>query len=719
MERKQLFIRFAALPVILAALLLSFGFVLYDLQVVNGADYAQQSVRKIAISEVVPASRGEILDSYGRVLVSNRTSYQVELDTSLMGEERNEILLQLIEVCREQGIEWTDSLSDSLSESAPFRYTVAQPFYSMGEDGKADLTRLGRVAEKNKWIQKKSDQSGAGEGGQSGDARSYDFPTAAELMDLMRESFDLDESLSDRDARALAGVLYELELRRREVVYSTYLFAEDVDIAFISRVKELGLKGVTIKTASVREYNTSYAAHILGRVGLMSPEEWEYYQTVDRDGDSKADYQMDDSVGKDGAEKAFEEYLRGAEGTRIIEQNTAGKIVSQTWQKETVPGGNVSLTIDIDLQAKVEEVLAAGIAKLSSKEVQGAAAAIVKVDDGSVLSLASYPTFDLANYSADYTENAQDPLKPLFNRALLGTYAPGSTFKMVTAIAGLEELGEDGKPIITPTTQIRDTGVYTYYGANGPRCWIYNQRRQTHGLQTVSQAIKNSCNVFFYDVGRRVGIQRLQDYAAKFGLGEKTGIELAEAEGVMAGPEYTESMGGTWYDGNTLSVAIGQESSQFTPIQLANYIATLVNGGTRYQVHLLKSVKSHDFSEVLYEYEPVVLDTIEIEKANLDAVKEGMLALTTEGSVAKYFSGLDVQVGAKTGSAQLNASSSSSNAVFVCFAPFDDPEIALALVVEKGGTGSELGAMAAEILEYYFSAADTQGSINPEGSLIR
>lgn len=235
----------------------------------------------------------------------------------------------------------------------------------------------------------------------------------------------------------------------------------------------------------------------------------------------------------------------------------------------------------------------------------------------------------------------------------------------------------------------------------------------------MSQAIKNSCNVFFYDVGRRVGIQRLQDYAAKFGLGEKTGIELAEAEGVMAGPEYTESMGGTWYDGNTLSVAIGQESSQFTPIQLANYIATLVNGGTRYQVHLLKSVKSHDFSEVLYEYEPVVLDTIEIEKANLDAVKEGMLALTTEGSVAKYFSGLDVQVGAKTGSAQLNASSSSSNAVFVCFAPFDDPEIALALVVEKGGTGSELGAMAAEILEYYFSAADTQGSINPEGSLIR
>ena len=399
---------------------------------------------------------------------------------------------------------------------------------------------------------------------------------------------------------------------------------------------------------------------------------------------------------------------------RIIEKNTSGKTVNESWRTQPVPGGNVALTIDIDLQAQVEQILADGVASLDSEEVEGAAAVMIGVDDGAVLAMASYPTFDLASYGTSYNDYVADPLKPLFNRALQGQYAPGSTFKMVTAVAGLEE------GIIEPDTRILDTGVYTYYGANGPRCWIYNQGRGTHGLQTVSQAIQNSCNVFFYDVGRQVGISGLQRYAAAFGLGEPTGIELFERTGIMAGPEYTESMGSTWYDGSTLSVAIGQESSQFTPVQLANYIATLANGGTRYQVHLLQSVKSYDFSQVLYEHEPVVLETIDIAPENLEAVKKGMLAVTTQGSAARYFADLDFQVGAKTGSAQLtSANTNSSNAVFVCFAPYDDPEVALALVVEKGGSGALLGSMAADILDYYFSAADTQGAVSAEGTLIR
>ena len=698
MERKQLLLRIGALVLVLAAMLTAYGGVLYDLQIVKGEDYAQQSVRKIAYPETVTASRGEILDSYGRVLVSNRTSYQVQLDTTQMGQERNDILLGLLEVCREEDVAWTDTLGQSLSAQAPVSYLRNDPFHSTdSETGETSLTWLGRVAEENGWLEE--------DGG---------IPTAAALLERMRETYGLDESLTDQEARDLAGVLYELELRSREITYSTYVFAEDVDIDFITKVKERGLSGVNIVATSVREYNTSYAAHLLGRVGPIYSEEWEYYQSLDVDGDGTPDYQMDDTVGKDGAEQAFEQYLRGTDGVRIIEKNTSGKTVSESWRTEPVPGGNVTLTIDIDLQAKVEQVLAEGVEGLNSDEVEGASAVIIGVDDGSVLAMASYPTFDLANYSANYNDYVSDPLKPLFNRALQGQYAPGSTFKMVTAIAGLEE------GIIEPDTQILDTGVYTYYGANGPRCWIYSQGRGTHGLQTVSQAIQNSCNVFFYDVGRQVGIRGLQKYAAAFGLGESTGIELYEETGVMAGPEYTEAHGDTWYDGNTLSVAIGQESSQFTPVQLANYIATLVNGGTRYQVHLLQSVKSYDFSEVLYEYEPVVLSTMDIEPENLEAVKEGMLALTTQGSVARYFADLGVQVGAKTGSAQVSsANTDSSNAVFVCFAPYDDPEIAMAIVVEKGGTGSQLGAMAAEILEYYFSAADTQGAVSAEGTLIR
>ena len=698
MERKQLLLRIGALVLVLAAMLTAYGGVLYDLQIVKGEDYAQQSVRKIAYPETVTASRGEILDSYGRVLVSNRTSYQVQLDTAQMGQERNDILLGLLEVCREEDVAWTDTLGQSLSAQAPVSYLRNDPFHSTdSETGETSLTWLGRVAEENGWLEE--------DGG---------IPTAAALLERMRETYGLDESLTDQEARDLAGVLYELELRSREITYSTYVFAEDVDIDFITKVKERGLSGVNIVATSVREYNTSYAAHLLGRVGPIYSEEWEYYQSLDVDGDGTPDYQMDDIVGKDGAEQAFEQYLRGTDGVRIIEKNTSGKTVSESWRTEPVPGGNVTLTIDIDLQAKVEQVLAEGVEGLNSDEVEGASAVIIGVDDGSVLAMASYPTFDLANYSANYNDYVSDPLKPLFNRALQGQYAPGSTFKMVTAIAGLEE------GIIEPDTQILDTGVYTYYGANGPRCWIYSQGRGTHGLQTVSQAIQNSCNVFFYDVGRQVGIRGLQKYAAAFGLGESTGIELYEETGVMAGPEYTEAHGDTWYDGNTLSVAIGQESSQFTPVQLANYIATLVNGGTRYQVHLLQSVKSYDFSEVLYEYEPVVLSTMDIEPENLEAVKEGMLALTTQGSVARYFADLGVQVGAKTGSAQVSsANTDSSNAVFVCFAPYDDPEIAMAIVVEKGGTGSQLGAMAAEILEYYFSAADTQGAVSAEGTLIR
>ena len=421
---------------------------------------------------------------------------------------------------------------------------------------------------------------------------------------------------------------------------------------------------------------------------------------------------MDDTVGKDGVEQAFESYLRGTSGVRILERNTSGKIVSEAWQSEPEPGDNVVLTIDIDLQKKVEDTLAESLLNLQSKEVQGAACVVLDVNSGDVLASASYPTYSLATFSQDWKEISSNPLNPLVNRAFNGLYPPGSTFKMITAIAALET------GVITPDTKIRDEGIYTYWPSPQPKCWYYRQYGLKHGLIDVSEAIEVSCNYFFYDVGRRVGIDTLVDYATRFGLGQKTGIELSESTGGVGSPERSEALGQKWYEGNILNVAIGQDNTQVTPIQLANYIATLVNGGTRYSTHLLKEVKSNDFSQILYTYEPDAVETIEIKDENLNAVKAGMLALTTEGSVAKYFQDLPVQVGAKTGSAQVSAQTE-SNAVFVCFAPYDNPEIAMAIAVEHGGSGTELGAMAAEIMSYYFSAQENRDDIPSENTLVR
>ncbi|MBO5340505.1 MAG: penicillin-binding protein [Oscillospiraceae bacterium] len=703
MDSRQFHFRTWSVVLIMGALLLGLGTVLYRTQIVNGAYYAEQSRHKIANIETVEASRGEITDACGRTLVGNRVSYQVTLDTSRMGdkENRNRILSELVQVCMQSDVEWTDSLP--VSQSAPFKFTTQDVFTYKTSDAEGKsvwaTTRLYKLAVDRKWI-------AAGQGAPA------DLPTAQELLEKMCVSFGLETDDLEQ-ARPVLGVLYELYLRSRDIYRTPYVFARDVDIDFVSRVKERGLAGVTIEPVCVRQYSTDYAAHLLGRVGLMDADEWAYYKTVDLDEDGSADYQMDDSVGKEGVEKVFESWLRGSAGTRSVELNTNGKVVSEEWLKEPVAGSRVVLTLDLELQRAVEDTLARRIPALSSKATQGAAAVVIDVKNGGVLASASYPTFQLATYSADYNENAANPLKPLYNRALLGTYAPGSTFKMVTGIAGLEE------GIITPATQILDTGVYRYYTNNGPRCWIYNQSGGTHGQQTVADAIKNSCNIFFYDVGRRLGIEMLQEYAAMFGLGQKTGIELPESAGVMAGPEYTESMGGTWYPGNTLSVSIGQESSQFTPIQLANYVATLVNGGTHYATHLLKQVCSPDGTQVIYEYQPQVLGTLDLKQANLNAVKQGMLALTQEGSLARYFQNLGVKVGAKTGSAQVSAASSESNAVLVCFAPYDDPQIALAIVAEKGGTGSELGAIAADIFRHYFDRQSTAEQTPVENTLVR
>ena len=694
--------RLRVLLVLLAALVGVFCFLLYDLQVVHGAEYLERSQRKIAQTETVDAARGEILDTLGRVLVSNKNSYQATLDLSLMGNaaQRNATLQELLELCREQDVTWNDTLPITAQE--PFTYTTESPFYTVStdEDGMETktLTQLGKLAVLLKWLDDDPTEK---------DAKG-DLPPAEELLERMCKTFSL-EGGATAENRGVAGVLYELYLRSKDVTWSSYIFTQDVGIEFISVVKERSLKGVQFETVSTRQYNTTYAAHLLGRVTPIYAEDWAYYKELG--------YSMDAMVGRDGVEKAFEEYLHGTSGVRIIETNTSGKITSETWKTDPEtgeeltpePGGNVVLTLNIRLQEAVERALAEHVPTLP--EAEGAAAVVMDMTGG-VLAMASYPSYDLATYSYG---DVSEELAPLLNRATQGLYPPGSTFKMVTAIGGLEE------GIITPTTQIRDTGKYMYYAPSyTPSCWIYRQTGGNHGLENVSDAIRDSCNVFFYDVGRRLGIDKLNEYARKFGLGEKTGIELDEKAGVVAGRDYTENvLHQPWYDGSTLAAAIGQENNQFTPLQLANYIATLVNGGNHYSAHLLKEVKSADFSDVVYTREPELLDTIDIDPANLDAVKKGMLAVTQQGGSAyKYFKDLDIKVGAKTGSAQVSAESE-SNAVFVAFAPYDDPQIALCIVVEKGGSGSELGAIAADIISFYFSSEASIGAEQGENTLIR
>ena len=688
-ESRRLRLRVGVLLGLFCCLLLVYLGVLYNLQIVKGDDYRQRTNVTVTQTERVDTVRGEIVDRFGNVLVSNALQYNVTLDPAAMGSSRNQTLSDLISLCREEGVEWADSFP--VSRSAPWTFTRERPFsYDFEEEDGTITTHptlLGSLARQLKWV---SDPAAA-------------ELTAEELMAAMCKTFKIDLAEGrtvDEDTRALLGVLYELYLRVYEITYADYIFAENVDITFLTKLKERALPGVEAAVKTSRQYHTTTAAHVLGRVGSISSEEWPAYRDQG--------YRMNEWVGKDGVELAFESYLRGTSGVREIETDVSGNIVSQRWKTEPHPGGNVVLTLDSALQATTEELLAQFVSGL---EDPGGAAGVMVDMTGGVLALASYPTYDLSTYYEDYAELSVSEDRPYFNRATMGLYAPGSTFKMVTAISGLSS------GIIDPTSTVYCGGVYTHYSDVRPVCWIYTNTGGSHGTESVTKAITDSCNIFFYDVGRRVGIRTLGEYASKFGLGQYTGIEIAEYKGYVAGPETSALLGTQWYEGNTMSAAIGQENNQFTPLQLANYVATLVNGGNHYQVHLLKEVKSADYSQVVYEYEPVLRDTIDIDPVNLAAVKQGMYNLSQTYSMARHFSSLPVTVGCKTGTAEV-AGASNANAVFVCFAPYDDPQVAICLVAERGSSGGNLASVAAGMLAQYFSTDGAQNSAAPENTLI-
>ena len=723
MEGKQFNIRTLIIASLLALLLVGFILVLYNLQIVKGDEYRAASTVKIANTVTVEAARGELLDRYGRSLVSNRATYEITLNSSLMGAEaeRNANLLELITICRDNGLEWTDTLP--ISKDAPFTYTDENALVYTNSEGKVKFSYLGALLDalplgtdilSDRW--RSADLTAAASVADLGEGL-----TAEEVIDGLRQYFLIDESLSDADARALIGVLYELNLRSQNVKQTEYIFAQDVSIDVISAIKERSLTGVNISATTVRQYNTTSAAHLLGRVGAI--QDWDAYKDKG--------YNMNDSVGINGMEAAFEDYLRGTSGTLIQEMSTSGKVVSESWMvddetgetMEPEPGNHVMTTLDLRLQEKVEEVLANTIESLADTKEKGAVV-VQSVNDGGILAMASYPTYDLSTvYSSTeaYKAVADDPRNPFVNRATSEIYYPGSTFKPLVAIAALEE------GLVTPTEKIQDTGALQLpeeehypYGDYHPQCWIYRQYRGTHGWENMADALRDSCNIYFYTLGHRLGIEKIDEYAAMFGLGQKTGLELSEEEGYVAGPDTSAMLGQEWYGGNLLSAAIGQDNTKITMLQLSNYIATLVNGGNRYETHLLKTVKSNDFSETVYEYGAQPVETLNLDPTYVEAVKQGMweVANDEESTVDQYLSNLVVEVGAKTGSAQVSADEN-ANAVFVLFAPYDDPEIVISMVVEGGASGANLASAAGEIVNYYFGSEHTMESIGTENTLIR
>ena len=659
----------------LVAALVCFVVVLFNYQIVNGDEYRALSVAGTAKREVVETSRGIITDRNGKVLVSNRLAYTLKFSDSDFGKDQaacNDAVWRLIELCRAEGVEWIDPLP--LTAEAPYTLSTESP-------GKTFISWL----KTNKLAY-------------TGESTVTLTASSDEVMAALRKVYAIADGYTDQQARLIAGVRYGAKIS------GGYVFAEDVPVRVISQVVDGHYAGVSTGTSSQRVYNTTYAAHILGRVSRIFAEDWDNYKDKG--------YSMDALVGKGGVEEAFESYLHGTNGVKLVTTDKNGKVTGELYAKEPQPGNTVALTIDLDLQKVTEDSLAEKIGSMEQRDglTRGGAAAVVSVGTGEVLALASYPTYDLSQWDEMYdTWNKDTVGRPMFNRATDGTYAPGSTFKLCSAVAALES------GIVTPSTTIVDRGIYTYYTFPQPKCWIYNSYGGTHGAVNVSQAITVSCNYFFYEVGRLMGIKTLDSYATQFGLGQHTGIEIGDSAGVLASPEYAEKIGETWTDGQTITAAIGQSYNLFTPLQLANYVATLVSGGDHYEAHLLKSAKSFDNSSVVYACNQAPINHVDMADSTLEAVKKGARGLAT-GSLSYVFRNCVVDVGCKTGTAE--TSQKLTNGCFVAFAPYDDPQIAVCVVAEQGGGGANLAPVALDIINAYFSSASTTETIEGENTML-
>lgn len=664
--------RMFVLKILIVTMLLALVWRLYNMQIIHGEGYKNLSDQRISANVVEKAPRGEITDRNGKALVTNRRGYSLRLQkTAMNDEEFNAMLLRLFDIFDKDGYEISDTFPISYDEPYSFTFNDEEEKKSWFKENSVEISQV----------------------------------TPEKLIEYYKNRYKA-EAVPENLIRRLVGLRYDIR-KSGFSINNPYIIASDVPITVVTRVKERSneFQGISVTQDYFREYTSGrLAAHILGRVGKIYKEE---YAELKEKG-----YSLNDLVGKQGIEKICESYLRGENGTKSSFYGKDADLLKGQTEKEAVPGDYVVLTIDAELQKIAEDSLEKNIRQISAagradghgkhgEDAASGAVAVIDVNTGEVLALATYPTYQPETFSEDYAELIEDDAKPLWNRAVSGTYTPGSTFKPLTAIAALST------GAITANEKITCEGIYKFYEDYQPKCWIWSEQHLTHGPLNVSQAIVESCNYFFYETGRRTGIDAISEYAKRFGLGEKTGIELLEeAKGNVSSPEYKKTLykdeeEQKWVAGDTIQTAIGQSYSSFTPVSLANYVATIANGGNRYKVHIIKSIRSSKDGSVVYEEKPTVAENVNVSEDILKTVRNGMLGVTDEGSAKQIFADYPINVGGKTGTAQISKKSS-NNALFVSFAPFDKPEIAVAVVIEHGYRGANAAYVARDIYDEYF-----------------
>lgn len=648
--------RIVVLCLVLAAVLAGYSVRLFDWQILGRDKYVSESLATTATYTSLQAARGEILDCYGRAFATNEEAYNLVFNKIYLPDAQlNDTILLLCDLLTKAGEKWVDHCP----------LTQAKPY---GFNQNANISTATMISELG----------------------LAHYATASNCWDAMVEKFEL-ASYSDAQKRRIMGVrLTMLVADYADTI--PYTFAEGVSLDTVTKIEESSekLPGVEVSVVTTRSYvSGAIATHLIGSIGPIYSEEWDELKDQG--------YSYSDTVGKSGIEKYAESYLRGKSGELKTVRDSAGNVLSTEITEEPEAGNSVLLTLDRNIQQVAQQSLKTLIQKLSSskdpntRSANAGSIVVMNVNTGAVLAAVTYPSYDMESYQTDYNDLLDNPARPLFNRALSGIYAPGSTFKPATASIALQT------GAITKNETIFCSRVYKYYEDYQPSCMHY------HGALDVVGALQVSCNYFFYESGRRVGITKLNEYCKKYGLGVETGIELNEATGILAGRAYRESINSYWTDGDTLQAAIGQSDNAFTPLQLAVYISTLANGGTRYRAHLIDEIRNYDLTRVLEKTETQVMDTTGISEAVYDVVKKGMLSVTTEGSVSSIFADYPIQVGGKTGTATVYDNGVEyNNGVFVAFAPYENPEIAVVTIVEKGGYGSGCAQPAQDIFDAYF-----------------
>jgi penicillin-binding protein 2 len=671
--------RIIIMSIIVFAIIIGYAFQLMQDQVVNGDTYRNQAAKSTVGTMSIVAPRGEILDRYGRVLATSTIGYSIVIErpffpSSSQLKQQNDELLELTNLIGQDGGLWEDSLP--ISTSVPYKYNA---------NSKSQEKSLIKYINTNKA------------------KKAASLPTdasASAVMDALKVIYKT-QGYSETQQRTLCGIRYEMA--DKDFSYTNiYTLAQNVSFNAVTKIDErsMSLPGVAVQQVPVRNYpDGTIAPNIVGLTGPIQAAQLAEYK-------SKG-YSADDIIGQFGIEESMENYLHGTNGTQQVEMNSNGDVASTSVVTQAKPGDNIVLTIDDDLQVDLQNMLPQIIQQIKQTAVatntpganaKGAAAVVLNVKTGEVLAMANYPTFDLNTYNKDYSSLANNPLNPLYNRSIQGTYTPGSTFKPIMAVSGLMN------GVITSNTKWNLPSYFTI--GTGATAWTGKDDEGMSRPNTdVETALAVSSNIFFFTLGNLLGINRIDATANIFGIGQKTGIELpGESSGQMSSIAEKKVRGLPWYPADSAQASIGQLDTVITPLQLANYVSTLVKGGTQYQVHVVKQINSYDNSKILVNNSnPTIKSKTVIPASIINTVKQGMLAVTEGGGTAySVFGNFKMQIGGKTGTAQINLNNG-YNGVFICFAPFNDPEIAIATVVEYGHNGFQTAPVAKEAIQKYFN----------------